>query len=39
MSIERFGASAPGGEVLAKLGFTSANVAERARLLFKKHRG
>jgi transketolase len=30
---DRFGASAPGAEVLAKLGFTADNVAERARAL------
>jgi transketolase len=39
MGVERFGASAPGSEVLSKFGFTADNVAERARLLFKKHRG
>jgi transketolase len=39
MGVERFGASAPGSEVLSKFGFTAANAAERARLLFKKHRG
>jgi transketolase len=39
IGIDRFGASAPGGEVLARLGFTADNVAERARLLFKKNRG
>jgi len=33
ISIDRFGASAPGGEVLANLGFTPENVAERARQL------
>ena len=31
VSIERFGASAPGSVVLEKLGFTPANVAARAR--------
>ncbi len=31
VSIERFGASAPGEEVLAKLGFTVENVVARAR--------
>ncbi len=31
VSIDRFGASAPGDEVLDKLGFTAANVADRAR--------
>jgi transketolase len=39
IGIDRFGASAPGGEVLTRLGFTADNVAERARLLFKKNRG
>ncbi len=33
VSIDRFGASAPGSTVLEKLGFTPANVAERAREL------
>jgi transketolase len=33
VSIERFGASAPGGEVLADLGITPADVAEAARQL------
>jgi len=33
VSIERFGASAPGGEVLAQLGITPAAVAEAARRL------
>jgi len=33
VGIERFGASAPGSLVLEKLGFTAANVADRAREL------
>jgi transketolase len=33
VSLDRFGASAPGGEVLAHLGYTPQNVAERARQL------
>ncbi len=33
VSIDRFGASAPGGRVLAELGFTPEHVAERARQL------
>jgi transketolase len=33
VAIDRFGASAPGPTVLAKLGFTPENVAERARAL------
>ncbi|MGK2949864.1 MAG: transketolase [Acidimicrobiales bacterium] len=33
VSIDRFGASAPGDRVLAELGFTPENVAERARQL------
>jgi transketolase len=33
VSLDRFGASAPGGEVLAHLGYTPENVAERARQL------
>jgi transketolase len=33
VSIDRFGASAPGGTVLAELGFTAENVAARARRL------
>jgi transketolase len=39
IGIDRFGASAPGGTVLAKFGFTADHVAERARILFKRHRG
>ena len=35
VSIERFGASAPGDRVLAELGFTAENVAERARALLR----
>lgn len=33
LGIDRFGASAPGGEVLERLGFTADNVAARARAL------
>jgi len=33
VGIDRFGASAPGDRVLAELGFTAANVADRARQL------
>ena len=33
VSIDRFGASAPGDEVLARFGFTGDEVAERARTL------
>ena len=33
VSIDRFGASAPGGEVLERLGYTAENVAERGREL------
>jgi transketolase len=33
VSIERFGASAPGGVALANFGYTAENVAERARQL------
>src|SRR5690606_11907004 len=36
VSIDRFGASAPGTEVLEKLGFTPENVVERARALLAK---
>jgi transketolase len=36
VSIERFGASAPGATVLEKLGFTSDNVAARARALLER---
>jgi transketolase len=35
VSIDRFGASAPGEVVLARLGFTPANVADRARRLLQ----
>ena len=34
VSIDHFGASAPGDQVLAEFGFTPENVAERARQLF-----
>jgi transketolase len=33
VAIDRFGASAPGAEVLARLGFTPSHVAEAARAL------
>jgi transketolase len=33
VSIDRFGASAPGGVALAKFGYTPENVADRARQL------
>ncbi len=33
VALERFGASAPGGEVLARLGFNPANLLARARAL------
>jgi transketolase len=33
VSLDRFGASAPGGIALANLGYTPENVADRARLL------
>jgi transketolase len=36
IGLDRFGASAPGPIVLEKLGFTGANVAERAKKLVKK---
>lgn len=36
IGLDRFGASAPGKIVLEKLGFSSANVAERAKKLVKK---
>jgi transketolase len=39
IGIDRFGASAPGSTVLARLGFSSSHVAEQARVLFKMHRG
>lgn len=35
VSIDRFGASAPGGVVLAELGYTAGGVAERARALVR----
>jgi transketolase len=35
VSIDRFGASAPGGEVLEKLGITAANVAQHVRELLE----
>jgi transketolase len=35
VSLDRFGASAPGGEVLANFGFTAQNVADRARQLLE----
>ena len=36
IGIDRFGASAPGGEVLARYGFTDENVAEKALSLIQK---
>ncbi len=39
IGVDRFGASAPGGKVLAEYGFTAGHVADRARALFKVHRG
>ncbi len=39
VGVDRFGASAPGSTVLSRLGLTADHVAERARLLFKRHRG
>ncbi|HLY39717.1 MAG TPA: transketolase [Terracidiphilus sp.] len=36
IGVDRFGASAPGGKVMAELGFTPENVASRARKLVKK---
>jgi transketolase len=39
VSIDRFGASAPGARVLAELGFTPEHVAERARALLAQRRG
>jgi transketolase len=38
VSLERFGASAPGDVVLRELGFTPENVADRARMLLQKRR-
>jgi transketolase len=37
VSIDHFGASGPGAEVLAHFGFTADNVAEQARALLPKH--
>jgi transketolase len=36
VSLERFGASAPGATVLEKLGFTPENVVTRAQALMRK---
>ena len=36
MGLDRFGASAPGPEVMARLGFTAENVAARAMALLKR---
>jgi transketolase len=36
VAIDRYGASAPGDEVLAKLGFTPENVAARAAALLER---
>jgi transketolase len=36
LGLDRFGASAPGTTVLEKLGFTSANIADRARALLSR---
>ena len=38
LGLDRFGASAPGTTVLEKLGFTSANIADRARTLLSRDR-
>jgi len=35
IGLDRFGASAPGPTVLAELGFSAENVAERAKALVK----
>jgi transketolase len=35
VAIDHFGASGPGSEVLADLGFTAENVASRARALLE----
>ncbi|MGH9106564.1 MAG: transketolase-like TK C-terminal-containing protein, partial [Acidimicrobiales bacterium] len=37
VSIDRFGASGPGAEVLAHFGFTAENVAKKARALLQKN--
>ncbi len=37
LSVDRFGASAPGGEMLQKYGFTTDNVCARARALLGEH--
>jgi transketolase len=39
VSIDTFGASAPGPQVLTEFGFTPEHVAERARLLLEQRRG
>ena len=39
MAIDRFGASAPGDEVLRNLGFTPENVAIRATALLERVAG
>ena len=39
VAIDRYGASAPGGEVLERLGFTVENVAERAAALLERVAG
>ena len=36
LGLDRFGASAPGTTVLEKLGFTSENIATRARALLER---
>jgi transketolase len=36
IGLDRFGASAPGPKVLAELGFTAENVANRAKALLKR---
>lgn len=38
LGVDRFGASAPGGEVLAKYGFEAATVAARAKALLERRR-
>jgi len=39
LGLDRFGASAPGAVVLERLGFTSSNIADRARALLGRARG
>ncbi len=39
IGLDHFGASAPGGEIMERFGFTADHVAERARALLARNNG